>query len=137
MRPGLITQTQPSGAPLPLPMRVSAGLCVTGLSGKTRIQTLPPRLMKRVMATRPASIWRFVIQAAPVDWRPQAPNATSAPRVAWPARHPFIILRYLTLFGLSMACPSFPLRLRGGAGLGPEELLHPPEDPDLDADDPV
>ncbi len=47
-------------------------------------------------------------QAAPVDWRPQAPNATSAPRVAWPARRPFIILRYLTLFGLSMACPSFP-----------------------------
>ena len=42
-RPGLTTATQYSGAPLPLPMRVSAGFCVTGLSGKMRIQTLPPR----------------------------------------------------------------------------------------------
>src|SRR5215213_8106986 len=42
-RPGLTTATQYSGLPLPDPMRVSAGLCVTGLSGKMRIQTLPPR----------------------------------------------------------------------------------------------
>jgi hypothetical protein len=32
------------------------------LSGKIVIQTLPPRLMWRVIATRLASIWRFVIQ---------------------------------------------------------------------------
>src|SRR4029453_8131827 len=44
-RPGLTTATQCSGLPLPDPMRVSAGFCVTGLSGKTLIQTLPPRLM--------------------------------------------------------------------------------------------
>src|SRR6059058_6411225 len=50
--PGRTTATQPSGAPLPLPIRVSAGFFVTGLSGKRRIQTLPPRLTKRVMATR-------------------------------------------------------------------------------------
>ena len=31
-------------------MRVSSGFFVTGLSGKMRIQTLPPRLMQRVMA---------------------------------------------------------------------------------------
>jgi len=37
--------TQRSGLPLPEPMRVSAGFWVTGLSGKTLIQTLPPRLM--------------------------------------------------------------------------------------------
>src|SRR5690606_30508750 len=42
-RPGFTTATQYSGLPLPLPMRVSAGFCVTGLSGKIRIQTFPPR----------------------------------------------------------------------------------------------
>ena len=45
MRPGLTTATHPSGEPLPFPMRVSAGFFVIGLSGKIRIQTLPPRLM--------------------------------------------------------------------------------------------
>ncbi len=34
IRPGLMTATQPSGAPLPLPMRVSCGFLVIGLSGK-------------------------------------------------------------------------------------------------------
>src|ERR1700737_501403 len=38
-RPGLITATQPSGAPLPLPIRVSAGFLVVGLSGNTRMKT--------------------------------------------------------------------------------------------------
>ena len=61
-RPGLTTATQCSGEPLPEPMRVSAGFCVTGLSGKTLIQTLPPRLILRVMAIRAASIWRLVTQ---------------------------------------------------------------------------
>src|SRR3979409_2228302 len=37
-RPGLITATQPSGLPLPEPMRVSAGFLVMDLSGETRIQ---------------------------------------------------------------------------------------------------
>ena len=58
----MITATHSSGAPLPLPMRVSCGFLVIGLSGKTRIQILPPRLMKRVIATRAASICRAVIQ---------------------------------------------------------------------------
>src|SRR5262249_13852258 len=56
MRPGLITATHCSGAPLPLPMRVSCGFFVIGLSGNTRIQILPPRLTNRVMAIRAASI---------------------------------------------------------------------------------
>jgi len=54
--PGRITATQASGAPLPLPIRVSAGFFVIGLSGNKRIHTLPPRLMKRVIAIRAASI---------------------------------------------------------------------------------
>ena len=41
----MTTATHPSGEPLPFPMRVSAGFLVIGLSGNTRIQTLPPRLM--------------------------------------------------------------------------------------------
>ena len=53
---GLMTQTQASGAPFPLPIRVSAGFLVMGLSGKTRIQSFPPRLTWRWMATRLASI---------------------------------------------------------------------------------
>ncbi len=56
IRPGLTTATQPSGEPLPEPMRVSAGFLVTGSCGKMLIQTLPPRLMRRVMAIRAASI---------------------------------------------------------------------------------
>src|SRR5262249_14017399 len=48
-RPGLTTATHSSGFPLPLPIRVSAGFLVTGLSGNTRIHILPPRLMNRVM----------------------------------------------------------------------------------------
>ena len=43
-------------------MRVSCGFFVIGLSGNTRIQILPPRLMNRVIATRAASICRAVIQ---------------------------------------------------------------------------
>src|SRR5262249_59160280 len=63
-RPGLIAATQPSGERLPEPMRVSAGFFVKLLSGKTLIQTLPPRLIFRVIAIRAASIWRVVIQPA-------------------------------------------------------------------------
>src|SRR5439155_10846519 len=61
IRPGRTTATHRSGLPLPEPMRVSAGFSVTGLSGKTLIHTLPPRLMWRVIAIRAASICRAVI----------------------------------------------------------------------------
>src|SRR3954447_7956813 len=54
--PGRTTATHCSGAPLPLPIRVSCGFLVIGLSGKTRTQIFPPRAMNRVMATRAASI---------------------------------------------------------------------------------
>jgi hypothetical protein len=48
--------------PFPLPIRTSSGFFVIGLSGKIRIQTLPPRLMCRVIAIRAASMDRFEIQ---------------------------------------------------------------------------
>src|SRR3990170_2668409 len=70
IRAGLTTHTHSSGAPLPLPMRVSAGFFVIGLSGKTRIQIFPPRLTWRVMAIRPASIWRAVIPPGSIACKP-------------------------------------------------------------------
>ena len=60
-------------------MRVSAGFFVYGLSGKMLIQTLPPRLILRVMATRAASIWRLVIQPRSSAFRPYSPKLTSLP----------------------------------------------------------
>ena len=56
IRPGLTRHTQNSGDPLPLPILTSAGLLETGTSGKMRIQTLPARLICRVMARLAASI---------------------------------------------------------------------------------
>src|SRR5262245_20747142 len=80
MRPGFTTATQNSGAPLSLPIRVSAGFLVTGLSGNTRIHTLPPRLIVRVIATRAASIWRLDTHAGCVACSPNSPNAMLEPR---------------------------------------------------------
>ena len=70
IRPGRTTHTHWSGAPLPLPIRVSSGFFVIGLSGNTRTQILPPRLMKRVIATRAASICRAVIHAGSIAFSP-------------------------------------------------------------------
>src|SRR5712664_3638380 len=109
MRPGFTTETHFSGAPLPLPMRVSAGFLVNGLSGKMRIQSLPPRLMKRVMATREASICRSVIHAASMAFRPYSPKAKSPPRHALPVRLPRICFRYFTFLGINIAVFSFPV----------------------------
>src|SRR5689334_17253333 len=102
-RPGLTTATQWSGAPLPEPIRVSAGFFVTGLSGKTRIQILPPRLTERVIARRAASIWRLVIQAGSRVASPKSPKATSKPPFAWPDIRPRMTLRCLTRFGSSIS----------------------------------
>src|SRR5690606_10700839 len=101
-RPGMITATQPSGLPLPLPMRTSAGFLVTGLSGKIRIQTLPPRFISRVIATRDASICREVIHPGSSDMMPHWPNATLLPRVAIPVVRPLNVLRNLIRLGASI-----------------------------------
>src|SRR5689334_18002460 len=102
MRPGRTTQTHCSGAPLPLPMRVSCGFLVIGLSGNTRIQILPPRLMKRVIATRAASICRSVIQHGSSAFSPSFPNELSPPRHALPGIRPRCCLRYFTFLGINI-----------------------------------
>src|SRR5260370_19802014 len=106
--PGRITATHSSGASLPLPIRVSAGFLVIGLSGNNRIHTLPPRLMERVMATRAASICRDVIHAHSMALSPNSQNEIDDPRQAFPAMRPRCCFLYLTFFGIIMAvCPQF------------------------------
>src|SRR6185295_3013703 len=101
-RPGFTTATQPSGEPLPEPMRVSAGFFVTGLSGKTLIHTLPPRLILRVMAIRAASIWRLVSQPASRVFSPYSPNSTFCWARDSPGLRPRCCRRNLTRFGDSI-----------------------------------
>src|SRR3954466_4244962 len=101
-RPGLITATQPSGEPLPLPIRVSAGFFVNGLSGKMLIHTLPPRLILRVIAIRAASIWRLVNQPSSSALIPKSPNCTLAWPFVSPRRRPRWCLRNFVFFGSSM-----------------------------------
>src|SRR5579864_7073428 len=102
-RPGLTRATQNSGAPLPEPMRTSAGFFDTGTSGNTRIQTRPARFMWRVMARRAASIWRAVRRSGSIAFRPKAPKSRLKPPLAAPLMRPLKALRYLVRLGCSMA----------------------------------
>src|SRR5881394_1695628 len=103
-RPGLTTATQPSGLPLPEPIRVSAGFLVYDLSGYTLIHTLPPRLILRVIAIRAASIWRLVSHPASSAFKPYSPNCTLVCPREKPCRRPRCTLRYLTRLGASISC---------------------------------
>ena len=110
---------------------------MTGRCGNTRIQSLPERLTHRVIAIRPASIWRAVTRPFSRAWRAKSPKETSEPRRAMPALDPFCILRNLVRFGESM-------NHLGASGGGADTratataLKHLAlEDPDLDADDAV
>ena len=78
------------------------------------IQTFPPRLIFRVIATRAASIWRLVIQPRSSAFSPYSPNATWLPPLVLPRRLPRICLRCLTRFGISISSRP-PLR-RAPAG---------------------
>src|SRR6478672_6797668 len=126
-------------------MRTSAGFCETGLSGKMRIQILPPRLMWRVIARRAASIWRAVRRPRAVAFRPYSPKLTLAPTVATPLLRPFCSLRYFLLAGCSILHPRalahalrrFRRRCRRRLRLAVVRHHFTLEYPDLDADDPV
>src|SRR4029453_3163934 len=59
VRPGFTTATHSSGLPLPLPIRVSAGFLVTGLSGNTRIQNFTPPLWLPVGGTPAGPVLRW------------------------------------------------------------------------------
>ena len=107
-RPGLTTATQHSKLPLPLPIRTPIGLPVTGLSGKIFINTLPPRLMYLVIATRAASIWFDLIQHGSVATIPYSPLVILLPLVALPAIEPRNCLRCLTLLGSNITYRSLP-----------------------------
>src|SRR5689334_2066837 len=103
-------------------MRTSAGFLEIGLSGKMRIHTRPPRLMWRVIARRPASIWRAVRRPRTVAFSPYSPKETLAPRVATPRLRPFCSLRYFLLAGCSIShsrfAPRFALAARLAFALG-------------------
>src|ERR1019366_3562595 len=89
-------------APLPEPIRTSAGFLVIGLSGNRRSQILPPRLMKRVMAIRLASICRSVIYPHSSTFNPYSPKDKEEPRQALPRLLPFCCLRNFTFFGINI-----------------------------------
>src|SRR5690606_16898367 len=99
-----------SVAPLPLPMRTSTGFLETGLSGKRRIHTLPPRRSVPVMARRADSIWRASTQPWVCACSPNSPKATVFPVCAIPRRLPRNCFRYFVRRGINMAL----LRLHRG-----------------------
>src|SRR3989338_10722700 len=83
-------------------MGTSEPLMVTDLSGNTLIETLPPRLIERVMARRAASSWREVIQPNSNVFKPRLPKAREIFRVAAcsPRERPLWSFRYLTFLGM-------------------------------------
>src|SRR5437867_2638629 len=65
-------------------MPTSVPFCVTGLSGKTLIQSLPPFCKNRIEALRAASICRDEIHFASCDCKPNAPKANEVALLSFP-----------------------------------------------------
>src|SRR5579884_991294 len=120
--PGLMTAAQYSGSPLPLPMRVSAGMAVTDLCGKTRMYNRPSPRTKCVAVIRPASMASALSQPPSRACRPNSPKLTLLPRVALPLTLPRWLFRNFTRLGIS-----------GIAGLLGIQII-PVIDPHFDAD---
>src|SRR6516162_3855150 len=99
--PGLTTAAQYSGSPLPLPMRVSAGIAVIDLCGKTRMYSRPSPRTECVAVIRPASIASALSQPPSTDCRPKSPKVTVLPRWALPFTTPLWLFRNLTRLGMS------------------------------------
>src|SRR3990172_9943663 len=117
MRPGRTTATHSSGLPFPLPIRVSAGFLVTGLSGNTRIQSFPPRLMNRGIARRAASICALGTQDGSSACRPYSPKAIDEPATDVPRIFPRCALRNLVRLGINIGVS--PRYRRRGRPAGP------------------
>src|SRR5436305_9345354 len=99
--PGLTTAAQYSGSPLPLPMRVSAGMAVTDLCGKTRMYSRPSPRTKCVAVMRPASMASALSQPPSRACRPYSPKFTALPRLALPFTRPRWLFRNFTRLGMS------------------------------------
>src|SRR5947199_3951212 len=99
--PGLMTAAQNSGSPLPLPMRVSAGMAVTDLCGNTRMYSRPSPRTKCVAVIRPDSMASALSQPPSSDCRPKSPKFTALPRVALPFTLPRWLFRNFTRLGMS------------------------------------
>src|SRR6202023_349634 len=123
--PGFTTAAQYSGSPLPLPMRVSAGIAVTDLCGNTRMYRRPSPRTKWVAVIRPASIASALSHPPSTDCKPKSPKLTVLPRVALPFTLPRWLFRNFTRLGMS-----------GIAVLLGVQVI-PVIDPHLDADVPL
>src|SRR6516162_7196112 len=99
--PGLMTAAQYSGSPLPLPMRVSAGMDVTDLCGKMRIYRRPSPRTEWVAVIRPASMASALSQPPSTACKPKSPNVTVLPRLALPFILPRWLFRNFTRLGIS------------------------------------
>src|SRR5438105_10731842 len=99
--PGFTTAAQYSGSPLPLPMRVSAGMAVTDLCGNTRMYSRPSPRTECVAVMRPASMASALSQPPSRDCRPNSPKVTVLPRVALPFTLPRWLFRNFTRLGMS------------------------------------
>src|SRR5260370_4942162 len=74
-RPGFTRAAQNSGAPLPEPMRTSAGLRDTGPAGDTRIHTRAAGVMARVLARWAGPLGRAGREGGCLGLRPGAPDS--------------------------------------------------------------